>query len=189
MKRHLNMPEIQIGDYRLRNVKKSDYVDMFDYGSDPLVTRYLNWGPFTHENEAKRSISGIFMARPAKGLPIGYAIVDTLNGKMIGTIDFHSPDRRQQVVEIGFVLNRAYWNKGIMTNALKAIIPIGFHHLGYQRLKIRHLIHNVQSQRVIEKAGFTYVSTEAMIIEKNDGIRQEMLRVYTLDKEDYHGIE
>jgi [ribosomal protein S5]-alanine N-acetyltransferase len=187
MKAHLHMPEIRFGAYRLRTIKVSDWMDMFEYGSDPVVTEHLNWGPFERPEDAKRAIKGIFLPRPTKGLPVGYAIEDTFNKKMIGTIDIHSPSRDNRSVEIGFVLHRAYWNKGIMTEALTRLLEVVFGHLGYRTVRIRHLVNNEASARVIMKAGFNYVSTEPFVIEKQ-GVRMTgQVRVYTLDKEEYHG--
>ncbi|MBU1141258.1 MAG: GNAT family N-acetyltransferase [Firmicutes bacterium] len=186
-KPYRKMPPIYLGDYMLRTIKKSDAKDMFEYGKNIEVTRYLNWGPFHTLSEAKKSIKNIFYPRLKEELPIGYAIIDVKSLKMIGTIDFHSKMKGENGAEIGFVLHIDYWNKGIMTNALDAMIKIGFEYLGYEHLKIKHLKSNIASQKVIEKSGFKFVKVEPYSIEKYHRILRDELLTYELLKEDYHG--
>lgn len=185
-KAYHQMPVIDLGDFELRTIKKGDYKDMFEYGRDPLVTKYLNWGPFVSMIEAKNSIKHIFLPRLKEALPIGYAIIDKKKAKMIGTIDFHSKIKGEHGAEIGYVIHRDYWNRGIMTQALKRVVEIGFDHLNYDRIMIKHLKANIASQKVIEKAGFKRIRTERYYLEKRTEIISDELLVYELKKEDYH---
>ncbi len=186
-KPYRHMPDVYLESFYLRTISKSDAKDMFEYGKDPLVTAFLNWGPFTQLSEAKKSITKIFYPRLRDGLPIGYAIIDLETSKMIGTIDFHSKIKGEQGAEIGFALNRNYWNKGIMTEAVTAMIHIGFEHLGYEFIRIKHLKKNGASRKVIEKNGFKFVKEEPYILEKASGTIKDELLTYELFKEDYHG--
>ena len=185
-KPYRKMPEINLGDYMLRTIKKSDAYDMFTYGKDPEVTKYLNWGPFTLLSEAKQTIRLIYLPRIKEELPVGYAIVDLKSGKMIGTIDFHSKIKGINGVEIGYVLHRDYWNKGIMTKALKEVIKIGFDYLHYDLLKIKHVKGNAASQQVIIKAGFSFKGEVPYTYEKHKTVIKDELLIYELLKEDYH---
>ena len=187
MKNYEAMPEIDLGEVYLRTIKKYDYKDMFEYGSDPEVTKWLNWGPMLHPLEAKRSIKEVFFARLRRGLPIGYAIVTKDHNKMIGTIDFHAKLESRNAAEIGYCLHKDYWGKGIMTKALKAMIPIGFNHLGYDVIVIKHLHNNIGSKRVIEKAGFNYKYQMPYSYQKSNGKLEGLLMCYELTKEDYRG--
>lgn len=186
MKRpYRHMPTLTFGDYMLRTIKRTDAADMFDYGKDEEVTKFLSWGPFTDLSEAKHSIKDIFLPRLRQKLPIGYAIVDTKKNKMIGTIDFHT--KYQNGAEIGYVLHKDYWNQGIMTTALNLIIMIGFEHLNYEKITIKHLKSNIASQKVIEKTLFKKILSEPMIMKKWSGSIQDDLYIYELTKETYYG--
>lgn len=188
MKRpYRHMPIVTFGNYMLRTIRRSDANDMFDYGKDEDVTKFLTWGPFTDVSEAKYSIKQIFFPRLKQKLPIGYAIVDTVKNKMIGTIDFHT--KQKDGVEIGYVLHKDYWNLGIMSNALNLMIRIGFEHLGYERMLIKHLKSNIASQKVIEKSPFIKVATEQMILKKWHGTLHDELYIYELTKETYYGCK
>lgn len=186
-KPYKHMPKVIIGDYMLRTIKKRDYRDLFEYGKDKEVTKFLNWGPMVLSIEAKRSIKDIFYPRIKSGLPIGYAIIDTKKNKMIGTVDFHSKAEGENIAEIGYVLHKDYWGKGIMTQAVKELIKLGFSYLNYEKIIIKHLSKNIGSQRVIEKSGFKFIKKEAYTLKKRNLVISDDMLIYEITKEDYHG--
>lgn len=186
-KPYKHMPKVYFGEYMLRTLKVRDYHDLFEYGKDAEVTKYLNWGPMVLSIEAKRSIKEIFFPRLKNGLPIGYAIVDKKRRKMIGTVDFHSLINDQNAAEIGYVIHKDYWGKGIMTQAVKELIRLGFDYLEYDKIVIKHLSKNIGSQRVIEKSGFKYLKREPYTLKKVNSIIQDDMLIYEITKEDYHG--
>lgn len=181
------MPEIDLGKVKLRTIKLSDYKDMFIYGKDEDVTRYLTWGPYQIESEAKKTIKEIFFPRVKQGLPVGYAIIDTETSKMIGTIDFHTRIKKTDSVEIGFALHKDYWNQGITSMCLMKMIDLGFHYLNYHHVIIKHLKRNVASEKVIKKAGFKLVNIEPYTYEKNKQVIEDDMCTYVMSKEDYDG--
>lgn len=185
-KAYLKMPEIIFGDFMLRTITKHDYLDMYEYGKDVEVTKFLTWGPYYHPIEAKKTIKTIFYPRVKNGLPRGYAIVDLKLNKMIGTIDFHSKKKDENGAEIGYVIHKDYWNKGIMTQALSEIIKVGFDYLHYDIIHIKHIKRNIASQKVIEKNHFQKVKTEPFVIEKHKALIEDELIIYELTKERYY---
>lgn len=184
-KKKLHLPNYQFNDYLLREIQMKDYKDMFEYGSNKEVTKYLNWGPFVLPVEAKKSIKTIFMPRPKKGLPIGYAIVDLKKDKMIGTIDFHTKNDIDQSVEIGYALHDEYWNRGIMTHALTYLIDLGFHHFHYKKMRIRHMVDNLASEKIIKKTPFKFTEETIYQLKKINDRRLVILKNYELTKEEY----
>jgi ribosomal-protein-alanine N-acetyltransferase len=183
--RKLRLPEHQFGNYLLREISVKDYKDMFEYGSNPKVTEYLNWGPFYLQIEAKRSIKSIFIPRLKRGLPIGYAIIDLIKNKMIGTIDFHTKNEDDQSVEIGYALHQDYWNQGIMTYALKYLIDLGFNYFNYRKLRIRHMEGNIGSEKIIAKTPFRFTEESIYQLKKIHDRRLVVLKNYELTKEEY----
>jgi ribosomal-protein-alanine N-acetyltransferase len=181
------MPTIELDQIRLRTIHVTDAKDMFEYGRNPNVTRFLTWGPYSIEEEALETIKSVFYPRYKEKLPIGYAIVDVNTSKMIGTIDFHSRIKKENGAEIGFALHEDYWNKGIMSKCLKKMVEIGFDHLKYDFIRIKHLKQNVASQKVIEKAGFRLIKIEHYLFEKRKEVIDDDLLIYIMTKEDYYG--
>ena len=170
------VPEIDLGDVYLRKIQVSDYNDMFEYGTDPEVIKYLSWGPYKTKEEVKDTIRNLFFTKPDKGVPYAYAIIYKDNDKMIGTCDYHTINHDLNRGEIGYALNRNYWGKGIMTKVCGALISFGFNYLELDAIDIAHHKDNIGSKRVIEKCGFRYLKE----YEKNG----RTLLKYELTKED-----
>jgi len=166
----------------LRPITPDDAPDMFEYCSDPETTKYLTFK--LHESvEASRDvIAKFFLERPQNGVPEAYAIVLKENGKMIGTVDVHSV-RYGDVGEIGYALNSTYWNRGLMSEALRSALPIWFDEVGFYRLEVMHDVRNLASRRVIEKAGFISEGTFRRLMWDKDGSRASYT-MYSLNKED-----
>lgn len=148
------LPVLSLGKIVLREICEADYLDYYEIGKDYETTKYLNWGPFIHPNDALWVIREVFYQRPKNGIPIGYAIV--YEGKMIGVIDFHTYFRNTNTAEIGYILNREYWNRGIMKRCLKAATEVGFRHLELDKIVIGHTLYNEASKHVILGCGYKY---------------------------------
>lgn len=154
----MEMPIIDIGDCILRTIERNDYVDIFEYARDKDVAKYTSWEPMTQIFEAKKLVNEYYLERTKRNMPVGYAIIYKENNKLIGVIDFNSIDNNF-CGEIGYVLNKNYWNKGIATRALKKMIEVGFDVLKLNRIEIRHVDENIASEKVIKHADFRYEGT------------------------------
>jgi len=183
------MPIKYFSHFMLRSIKKKDYKDLFDYGRKENVTKTLTWGPMIDVIEAKDSIKEIFLKRPSKGIPVGYAIVDLNLNKMIGTIDFHTKDDEKNIVEIGYALHDDYWNQHIMTKALQIIIEVGFEYYHYDALMIKHLKRNIASQKVILNNGFEFIESYPYTFSKDKEKLASVMLTYQMTKERYHEIK
>jgi ribosomal-protein-alanine N-acetyltransferase len=157
MENYHKLPEVDLGKYKLRTLLKKDATDFFVMGKDEETTSFLTWGPFKTLKEAKNMIKFTYFRRLGRKEPIGYAIIDTETDKLIGTIEFHTFNRKENSAEIGYVLYRPYWNQGIMTNCLKAVTEVGFNALKLDRIIIKHIKENASSQKVILKAGYKQI--------------------------------
>lgn len=87
-------------------------------------------------------------------------------GKAIGSLGIeayneeHYPELEgYQGREIGYVLNRNYWGRGLMPEAVQEAIRWLFEEENLEFIIIGHFDWNNQSRRVIEKCGFTYNKT------------------------------
>lgn len=58
-------------------------------------------------------------------------------------------------VEIGWRLARAYWGKGLATEAAHAALDAGFEMFGLSEIVSFTTVHNIRSRRVMEKIGMT----------------------------------
>lgn len=84
-----------------------------------------------------------------------WAIVPEELGVSVGSIGFGTLDEAERRAEIGAAVGRAYWNQGIATRATRLVVAYGFRELGLGRIEAKTLARNGQSNRVLEKLGFT----------------------------------
>ena len=142
----------------LRPWRENDLADFNEYASVDGVGQMAGWLPHKSMEESKM-ILDMFMA-DKKTL----ALELKENGKVIGSIgleDIDFPDDRgMQGREVGYALSKTYWGKGLMPEAVKAVIDYCFEKLHYDWLTCDHFVWNHQSKRVIEKCGFHYVKDD-----------------------------
>lgn len=133
----------------LRPVTLEDADDMFEYGSDEETVTYVF--PIHNKLEdTRKSIAGYFM-----NAPLGkYGIQLKDSGKLIGTIDIRVDDTNN-IGEIGYVLNKAFWGKGYVPEAAKELLRLSFEKLGLMRVFAFHDEQNPNSGRVMEKIGMS----------------------------------
>lgn len=149
----LKMPILESERLILRPIQLEDAEAMFAYASDPEVLKYLWWEPHVSVEQSRESIAERFLTRVDHGIPEAYAIVVKDEMRMIGTIDVHTV-HFGDVGVLGYVIHKAYWGQGIVSEALQMILPVLYHHCGFYRIEINHCADNVGSGKVIEKAGF-----------------------------------
>jgi [ribosomal protein S5]-alanine N-acetyltransferase len=154
----LEMPTLRTGRLILRPITEDDSSAMYAYASDPENLHFVWFPQHTSVENSRQVIREFFLNRPQRGLPEPYAIVEASSGTMIGTIDIHTV-RFGDVGEMGYILNKAYWNRGYTTEALQALIGVAFHHCGFWRVEIQHHADNKASEAVIRKAGFIHEGT------------------------------
>jgi RimJ/RimL family protein N-acetyltransferase len=79
-----------------------------------------------------------------------------VGGFAIGAIGLRpGEDIARFSAEIGYWLGEEYWNRGIATEAVKAVTEYGFHTLGMTRIHAAVFAWNAASMKVLEKAGYT----------------------------------
>ena len=76
---------------------------------------------------------------------------------VVGSISLES--RGTDRLSLGFVLTPEYWNKGLATEAARAVVEVGFGLTSAIEILASASIENPASRRVLEKCGFEFVST------------------------------
>jgi len=141
----------------LRSWRESDLDDLYAYAKVDGVGQMAGWMP--HKSiEESRTILGYFI-NEKKTLAI--QLKET--GHVIGSIgleefaprDVHENDMFGR--EIGYVLSKEYWGRGLMPEAVAAVIDHCFTVLDYDYVTCEHFKQNDRSRRVIEKLNFSFV--------------------------------
>lgn len=142
----------------LRKFTADDVQAMFEnWASDARVTRYLTWRP--HESpEATKQLLELWCA--AYENQNTYNWVMEYEGTPIGNISVVRLSEKSEHAELGYCMGYAYWNKGFMPEAAKAVIDYLFAEIGVNRVGISHAVKNPASGRVAQKCGLTFEGTK-----------------------------
>ena len=149
------IPTIETDRLILRAMRVSDKDDMYEYASKEQVTRYLTWEPHKNSDYTKQYLEFIG-SRYRLGDFYDWAVVFKQTGKMIGTCGFTRIDTRNDLAEVGYVLNPDFWGMGIAVEAVTTIMKFGFENMGLHRIEARYMPDNKNSRRVMEKCGMTF---------------------------------
>lgn len=82
--------------------------------------------------------------------------------------------------ELGYWIGEPYWNKGIVSIAVRLTVLYGFECLGLERIYACVYDYNKASQRVLEKSGFLFEGRSRKAVIKNgiifDDFRYSIIR-------------
>jgi [ribosomal protein S5]-alanine N-acetyltransferase len=147
-------PELSSDRLLLRRLTMEDAPDIFFLRSDATILQYLSKEPAANIKEAEDFITritndidnndGIMWAITLKENP----------AKVIGSICFWRMLKEHYRAEIGYVLDPAFWRKGIMKETILKTLDYGFSTLGLHSVEARINPHNNASASVLEATGF-----------------------------------
>ena len=151
------MDSIETERLTLRKLVKEDAKMIYEgWASDRDVTKFLTWNPHKSIKVTEDILSRWIAAYEDKDIyRCGIELKD--EKKLIGMIDVVK--FKERIPEIGYVLSKAYWNKGYMTEALKAFVD----HLiseGYKKIYVEVDENNQARKSVIKKNGFKLIDKE-----------------------------
>lgn len=174
------MKDIETERLILRDASVDDAEDMFEYAKLEEVTKYLSWKPHLSIKDSEKILDMLSKEAKEKDSYALKAIVLKENDKMIGTIDARIFGEGLKDAEFGYCLNPKYWNKGYMSEALKAFIQALHKEHGVENVFGSFERENIASKRVMQKNEMYYYETVRRVF-KNKGevelIRYKELRL------------
>lgn len=154
---HKGTAVIQTERLVLRRFTREDANDMFNnWANDERVTKYLRWMPHQAVDITKDIIDG-WVCGYQRDNCYNWAI--EYDNKVIGNISVIKSSDRDENAELGYVIGCNWWNKGIVTEAVKAIIAFLFNEVGFVRISACHDTRNPASGKVMKKSGMLYEGT------------------------------
>ena len=151
----------------LRKFTVDDYRDMFNnWASDERVTKYLTWSPHRSPQETRQLLEGWCGAYERDN---AYNWVMEFDGKAIGNISVVTLSDKSEYAELGYCMGYNFWNKGLMTEAARAVINFLFTEVGVHRVGIAHAVKNPASGRVAQKCGLTFEGTKRECFKSSTG--------------------
>lgn len=137
----------------LRQLLESDVQEIFLLRSDTIVNKYLDRQPTETVEEALgfiRKVNENFKNNAG----LYWAITQTDNEKLIGTICLFNFSNEGKMCEIGYELLPNYQGQGLMNEALKEIIEFTFQTLGLETIDAFTHKDNQNSTKLLQKFNF-----------------------------------
>ncbi len=139
----------------LRPWRKEDLDDFFEYASVDGVGQMAGWLPHQNKDDTQMILDSFIGKRRTFALEY--------QGKVVGSLGIEEYDedkfpelKDKKCREIGYVLSKNYWGRGLMPEAVKETIRYLFEEVRLDVILCGHFLSNQQSQRVQEKCGFRH---------------------------------
>lgn len=135
----------------LRPFAPGDLADVFAYYSQPGVPEPAGRAAQTDRAQTAALLEGFCRT------PDYLAVVDAATGRVIGQLHIKpdSDEGRADTRELGCILNRAYHRRGLMTEALNAVLDALFAQ-GIEQVYACCFEENLASRGMIERLGFQF---------------------------------
>ena len=159
----------------LRRFVESDAEAMFqNWASSVENLTYVTWDPHPDVEVTRNSIRN-WVASYANPNYYKWAICLKENPDYaIGDISLVSVDEEKSSCEIGYILGMDYWGRGLMTEALKAVLSYCLDEIGFEEVDAYYVSLNPASGRVMEKAGMTFWKTIPNAVERKGYIADKI---------------
>ena len=144
----------------LRPWAESDADALYRHATDPEVGTPAGWPAHESVEMSREVIRTVF------SVPDTYAIVLRDTGEPVGCVGVVPPSMRhvegmaEGDMEIGYWLGRTLWGRGLVPEAIGALIEYLSHKYAPSGVWIGFYDGNNRSRRVAEKCGFTYHHTQ-----------------------------
>jgi len=139
----------------LRPLCLSDLKTVHEYAGDPENTKYMLFLPNATELETENFLR--FAEREwQQEHPSSFEFAIVLEDVQIGAVSISLGDIPNQG-EIGWILNKKYWNCGYVSEAATAVLDFAKSQLRLQRVIAQCDWRNIASAKVMEKVGMRLI--------------------------------
>ncbi len=146
-------PELTTKRLRLRFLDLEDAADYFEIRSDEQVMKYLARPKAQTIEDVIQVIKRVHDSIQ-KNTGICWAICLKEDPKIIGTIGFYRSQLEHFRTEIGYEMRPEYWGKGIMSEAMRAVLDYVFHKLNFHSVEANIDPINKKSSGILERNHF-----------------------------------
>lgn len=150
----LDFPVLQTERLILAEITCAYCNDIYLLFIDYRITKYYPLKRLEKKDDANRVVN-MLRNKYEEGCMVRWGI--TLHGcdELIGIIGFNEiyPGHK---ATISYFLSPDYWGRGLMTEALKAILKYGFETMELNRIDAHVMVGNEQSVNVLLRCGFSY---------------------------------
>jgi ribosomal-protein-alanine N-acetyltransferase len=145
-------PTIELDGVRLRPLRAVDAGALYAYLRDPVVTERTSYPMVSVpmvEAMVERSRS-----RWAAGELSKWGVALQHNDELVGTCGFNEWSQVHRWAELAFDLAQAHWGKGLMRQAVAAVLQWTYRQDQVDRVHAFVRVDNKRSERLLERSGF-----------------------------------
>ena len=146
-------PKLETERLILREIVPADAEDIFRIFSDEETMQYWSCRPYRSIDQASSLIAGI-TRQVREGSGIHWAITLRGSGRLIGKCGYNEWRKVHRRGDISYIMAREMWGKGLVREALSAVIDYGFDRMNLHSVEAGVTPGNSASTRILEKLGF-----------------------------------
>jgi [ribosomal protein S5]-alanine N-acetyltransferase len=136
----------------LRYATAADAPRLFDLASDPAVTRFFSWGPYTDLSQPEAYIASL-PGKRERGELLDF-LIDHREDGPIGVTGLSELSVRNRHATVGSWFGHRWWGSGANLESKALIAALAFERLGMDRLTAWANTRNGRSQVALERVGF-----------------------------------
>ena len=160
-------PTLETDRLRLREARMVDAGDFLVFCGDAYVQRF-NAAPLKGIGEATAFLHEQRQLYVDRSECL-WAVELKAEAKVIGIVSMQEINFYHRRAEIGYSLARAYWRRGIGSEAVTAVIRFAFLRLAFNRLEAATIADNYESVAMLERLGFQREGTRRGFSWEDDG--------------------
>ena len=145
-------PRLETDRLILREITQDDRHGIFGNFSDKDVAKWFFEEPYSEIEQADEIIQE-FINEFEQGKGLTWAITLKGSNEFVGTCGYGEVEIGSDG-EIGFDLAKEHWGKGLMSEALSAIIDYGFQRCGLGKVEAHTYSTNSRAIRLLRNLGF-----------------------------------
>lgn len=163
---------IQLRRCRLRRWRKDDLDSLVEHANDERISRYMGPLPYPYTRADGESFLHAQASLDEQSCVWAIEVAE----RAVGTIGVIPGARiRRRSGELGYWVGHAYWGRGIVSEAIAAVVPVASQRLSLLRMAATVFSPNVASMRVLEKNGFVREGVLRNAIVKGDNVWDELI--------------
>ncbi len=138
----------------LREFTKQDVDAIAEFRRDPRYLEYYYRPPYTRAECVRFVNECIAWSKKSPRSKFQLAIADRANGVLLGDCGVRTESMERRRGDIGYELSPVYWGQGFASEAVRAILRVGFENLGLDEIEARCVVANKRSVRLLQRLGF-----------------------------------
>ncbi|HET7017624.1 MAG TPA: GNAT family protein [Streptosporangiaceae bacterium] len=139
----------------LRQITETDGPGLFDIFNDDQVTAHYAWDTFTsieQGHELAQRTARAFRERES----LRWGLVPHGSERIVGSVGYTRWNTENRFAILGYDLARPYWQRGLMTEAVTAVLRLGFEQMDLNRVEALVMAGNVASITLLSRLGFSH---------------------------------